>query len=97
MRKKLLASILMVCMLFTMLPTTAFAAGGDQKGLVSIDTLMEAEDGTYDANSEHVTYTYDDTKTCAHSKQDSEGHYLEGELSWTYSPFARSSGRCRYS
>ena len=82
MRKKLLASILMVCMLFTMLPTTAFAAGGDQKGLVSIDTLMEAEDGTYDANSEHVTYTYDDTKTCAHSKQDSEGHYLEGELSW---------------
>ena len=34
---------------------------------VALSDLTEAEDGTYDANSAHVAYTYDDTKKCASS------------------------------
>ena len=81
MKKRILSIVMALAMMLSLMPT-AFAAERDKAGLVSIDTLVEAEDGTYDANSEHVTYTYDDTKKCAHSKQDSEGHYLEGKLSW---------------
>ncbi len=35
---------------------------------VALSTLTEAEDGTFDANSAHVAYTYDNTKMCASSK-----------------------------
>ena len=49
---------------------------------VALSTLIEAGDGTFDANSAHVAYTYDDTKKCAHSKMTAPNVYVEGELSW---------------
>ncbi|MCI6386528.1 MAG: hypothetical protein MR907_04135 [Firmicutes bacterium] len=59
--KKALATILALVMALG-LTTMAWA-----EERVALSDLTEAEDGTYDANSAHVAYTYDDTKKCASS------------------------------
>ena len=74
--KKVLATILALVMALG-LTTMAWA-----EGRVALSTLTEAGDGTFDANSAHVAYTYDDTKKCAHSKMTAPNVYVEGELSW---------------
>ena len=74
--KKALATILALVMALG-LTTMAWA-----EGRVALSTLAEAGDGTFDANSAHVAYTYDDTKKCAHSKMTAPNVYVEGELSW---------------
>ena len=60
--KKALATILALVMALG-LTTMAWA-----EGRVALSTLAEAGDGTFDANSTHVAYTYDNTKMCASSK-----------------------------
>ena len=55
--KKVLATILALVMALG-LTTMAWA-----EGRVALSTLTEAGDGTFDANSAHVAYTYDDTVT----------------------------------
>ena len=60
--KKALATILALVMALG-LTTMAWAAER-----VALSTLAAAENGTYDDNSTHVAYTYDDTKKCASSK-----------------------------
>ena len=74
--KKALATILALVMALG-LTTMAWA-----EERVALSDLTEAEDGTYDANSAHVAYTYDDTKKCAHSKMTAPNVYVGGELSW---------------
>ena len=76
--KKVLATILALVMALG-LTTMAWAEAEER---VALSTLTEAEDGTFDANSAHVAYTYDDTKKCAHSKMTAPNVYVEGELSW---------------
>ena len=75
--KKVLATILALVMALG-LTTMAWA----EEPRVALSTLAEAGDGTFDANSTHVAYTYDDTKKCAHSKTTAPNVYVEGELSW---------------
>lgn len=62
--KKVLATILALVMALG-LTTMAWAEAEER---VALSTLTEAEDGTFDANSAHVAYTYDDTMKCASSK-----------------------------
>ena len=59
--KKALATILALVMALG-LTTMAWA-----ERRVALSTLAKEENGTYDANSAHVAYTYDDTKKCASS------------------------------
>ncbi len=59
--KKALATILALVMALG-LTTMAWA-----ERRVALSTLAKEENGTYDANSAHVAYTYDDTKMCASS------------------------------
>ena len=60
--KKALATILALVMA---LGVTTMAWAEER---VALSTLAAAENGTYDDNSTHVAYTYDDTKKCASSK-----------------------------
>ena len=60
--KKALATILALVMALG-LTTMAWA-----EGRVALSTLAKEENGTFDANSAHVAYTYDDTKMCASSQ-----------------------------
>ena len=61
--KKALATILALVMALGV--TTMVWA---EEPRVALSTLAAAENGTYDDNSTHVAYTYDDTKKCASSK-----------------------------
>lgn len=63
--KKALATILALVMALG-LTTMAWAEAEER---VALSTLTEAENGTYDDNSTHVAYTYDDTKMCASSNE----------------------------
>ena len=57
--KKLLSVVLALLMLAVMLPVVSLAADR-----VALNTITEAEDGTYDANTGHVAYTYYTDKMC---------------------------------
>jgi len=61
--KKALATILALVMALG-LTTMAWAEAEER---VALSDLAKAVDGTYDANSAHVAYTYYDTKKCASS------------------------------
>ena len=60
--KKALATILALVMALSV-TTMAWA-----EERVALSTLTEAGDGTFDVNSAHVAYTYDNTKKCASSQ-----------------------------
>lgn len=92
MKKRILASLMVLCLLLGLLPTAAMALDeADGQELVKISSLMPAEtDGTFDnaedkhyaVNAQHVSYTYYTDKTCHYSKKDENGNYIEGEPCW---------------
>lgn len=96
MKKRLLASVVSLCLLVALLPTAAMAADEvkeevEEPEVFTISNFIPAEaDGTYDnsadenyaTNAPHVTYTYDETKTCSYSKKDNEGNYIVGSPYW---------------
>lgn len=79
MKKRILASLMVLCLLLGLLPTAAMALDeADGQELVKISSLMPAEtDGTFDnaedkhyaVNAQHVSYTYYTDKTCHYSKK----------------------------
>ena len=45
-------------------------------------TYDNSQDENYETNAQHVTYTYDENKTCSYNKKDDEGKYIEGSPYW---------------
>ena len=92
MKKRWLASFLSLCLLVALLPTAAMAVDEvEDPKVFTISDFIEAQaDGTYDnskdenyeTNAQHVTYTYDENKTCSYNKKDDEGKYIEGSPYW---------------
>ena len=92
MKKRWLASFLSLCLLVALLPTAAMAVDEvEDPKVFTISDFIEAQaDGTYDnsqdenyeTNAQHVTYTYDENKTCSYNKKDDEGNYIEGNPYW---------------
>ena len=92
MKKRWLASFLSLCLLVALLPTAAMAVDEvEDPKVFTISDFFEAKaDGTYDnsqdenyeTNAQHVTYTYDENKTCSYNKKDDEGNYIEGNPYW---------------
>ena len=39
-------------------------------------TYDNSKDENYETNAQHVTYTYDENKTCSYNKKDDEGKYI---------------------
>ena len=75
--KKLLAMALALLMVAVLLPVTAMAADR-----VALNTITPAADGTYDANSAHVTYTYYTDKMCWPANSTVAGGTTGGTLPW---------------
>ena len=75
-----MASIVLALVMLLSLASTVWATEAANR--VALNTIIEAEDGTFDGNTAHVAYSYDETKTCKHSKQTESGAYIEGDLPW---------------
>ena len=75
--KKFLAMALALLMVAVLLPVTAMAADR-----VVLNTITPAADGTYDANSAHVTYTYYTDKMCWPANSTVAGGTPGGTLRW---------------
>ena len=75
--KKFLAMALALLMVAVLLPVTAMAADR-----VALNTITPAADGTYDANSAHVTYTYYTDKMCWPANSTVAGGTTGGTLPW---------------
>lgn len=77
--KKLLAMALALLMVAVLLPITAMA-----EERVKLNAIIAADDGTYDANSAHVTYEYytDPDKMCWPANSTVAGGTTGGTLPW---------------